>query len=55
MLEVILLPAKMASFLMGASWSWSYGSWIYYLYNQCISPLMLGVRISTRARCTTLC
>jgi transposase len=37
-------------------WSWSYGSWIYnYLCNQCLSPLMLWVRISIRARCTTLC
>ena len=34
---------------------WSYGSWIYYLCNQCLSPLMLRVRISIRARCTTLC
>jgi hypothetical protein len=35
---------------------WSYGSWIYnYLCNQCLSPLMLWVRISIRARCTTLC
>ena len=40
----------------GPSWSWSYGSWIYnYLCNQCISPLMLWVRISIRARCTTSC
>ena len=32
-----------------------YGSWIYnYLCNQCLSPLM-WVRISIRARCTTLC
>ena len=32
------------------------GSWIYnYLCNQCLSPLMLWVRISIRARCTTLC
>jgi hypothetical protein len=39
-----------------ASWPWSYGSWIYnYLCNQCLSPLMLWVRISIRARCTTLC
>ena len=39
-----------------ASCSWSYGSWIYnYLCNQCLSPLMLWVRISIRARCTTLC
>ena len=35
----------------GPSWSWSYGSWIY----KCLSPLMLWVRISIRARCTTLC
>ena len=33
---------------------WSYGSWIYsYLCNQCLSPLMLWVRISIRARYTT--
>jgi hypothetical protein len=39
-----------------ASWPWSYGSWIYnYLCNQCLSPLMLWIRISIRARCTTLC
>jgi hypothetical protein len=42
--------------LEGPSWSWSYGSWIYkYLCNQCLSPLMLWVRMSIRARCTTLC
>jgi hypothetical protein len=30
-------------------WSWSYGSWMYnYLYNQCISPLKLWVRILLR-------
>jgi hypothetical protein len=35
---------------------WSYGSWIYnYLNNQCLSSLMLWVRISVRVRCTTLC
>ena len=39
----------------GPSWLWSYGSWIYYLCNQCLSPMMLWVRISIRARCTTLC
>ena len=34
----------------------SYGSWIYNCRcNQCPSPLMLRVRISIRARCTTLC
>jgi hypothetical protein len=38
------------------SWPWSYGSWIYnYLCNQCLSPLMLWVQISIRARRTTLC
>jgi hypothetical protein len=40
----------------GSSCQWSYGSWIYnYLYNQCLSPLMFWVRISIRARYTTLC
>ena len=39
----------------GPSLPWSYGSWIYnYQCNQCLSPLMLWVRISIRARCTTL-
>ena len=33
----------------------SYGSWIYnYLCNQCLSPMMLWVRISIRVRSTTL-
>ena len=37
----------------GPSWPWSYGSCIYnYLCSQCLSPLMLFVRISSRARCT---
>jgi hypothetical protein len=41
---------------MGLSRPWSYGSWIYNcLCNQCLSPLMLWVRISIRARCTILC
>jgi len=40
----------------GSSWPWSYGSWIYnYLCNQCLSPLMLWVQFSIRARWTTLC
>ena len=40
----------------GPSWPWLYGSWIYnYLCNPCLSPLMLWVRISIRARGTTLC
>ena len=39
-----------------ASLPWSYGSWIYnHLCNQCLSPVMVWVRISIRARCTTLC
>ena len=39
-----------------ASWSRSYGSWIYnYLCNRCSSPLMLCVRLSIRAWSTTLC
>ena len=34
----------------------SHGRWIYYcICNQCLSPLMLWVRISIRTRCTTLC
>jgi hypothetical protein len=38
------------------SWQWWYGSWIYnYLCNQCLSPRLLWVRISIRARCTALC
>jgi hypothetical protein len=42
--------------ISGSSWPWSYGSWIYnYQFNQCLSPMMLWVRISIRARCTTLC
>ena len=36
----------------GLSWSWPYGSWIYdYLFNQCISPLMLRVQIPLRGVC----
>jgi hypothetical protein len=35
------------------SWLWSYGGWIYnYLYNQCLSPLKLWVRIPLMARWT---
>jgi hypothetical protein len=41
--------------LLGPSWPWTYGSWIYnYLCNQYVSPLM-WVWILFRARCTTLC
>jgi hypothetical protein len=38
----------------GRSWSGSYGSWIYYLFNQCLSPLKLLVRIPFMVRCTQL-
>ena len=42
--------------ILGPSWPWSYGSWIYnYQCNRCLSPLMLWVRLLLRARCTTLC
>ena len=42
--------------LQGQSRSWLYGHWIYnYLCNQCLSPLILWVWISIRAKCTTLC
>jgi hypothetical protein len=44
------------SVFWGPSWPWSQISWIYnYLWNQCLSPLMLWVRISIRTRCTILC
>jgi hypothetical protein len=37
------------------SWPWSYGNWIYnYMCNKCLSPIMLWVRNSMRARCSTL-
>ena len=43
-------------FKLGPSWPWSYGSWIYnYLCNQWLSLLILWVRISIRARLSTLC
>jgi hypothetical protein len=41
--------------IVGPSWPWSSGSWIdNYLFNRCLSPLMLWVRLPPRARCTTL-
>jgi len=41
-------------FQWGPSLPLSYGSWIYnYLCNQCLSKLMLWVRISIRVRCIT--
>jgi len=36
-----------------ALWSWPYGSWIFnYICNQCLSPLMLWVRIPLMTRHT---
>jgi hypothetical protein len=42
--------------LLGPSWSWSYGRWIYnYLCNQCPSPQKLWVRTLFMARrCTPI-
>ena len=38
--------------LIGPSWSWSYGSWIYnYLYIRCLSPLKFWIRTPLMARC----
>jgi len=46
---------ELLTWLLGPAWLWSYGSWIYnYICNQCLSPLMLRVRISIRASCTAL-
>ena len=53
-IDIVSLPVSKR--WEGLSWVWSYGSWIYkYLCSQCLSPLMLWIRISIRARCTTLC
>ena len=46
--------------IKGQQWSWSHGSWInHYLWNQCISPLMLWFRTPVRRSRgvldTTLC
>ena len=50
-----LISLSMLYIFEELSWPWSYGSWIYnYLCNQCLSPLMLWVRILIRAKCTTL-
>ena len=44
------------TYKMGGSTENSYGSWIYnYLCYRCLSPLMLWVRLSLRARYTPLC
>ena len=44
------------TFYEGPPWPWSYGSWNYnYLWNRCLSPLILWVRLTPKARCTILC
>ena len=53
--EVIETEAYLAE-VTGDVCPWSYSSWIYnYLCNRCLSPLMLWVPISLRARSTILC
>jgi hypothetical protein len=55
-IDTIDLVCICLSYVKGPSLPWSYISWIYnYLCNKCLSPLMLCVRISIRAKCTTLC
>ena len=54
--NIVLTISFSVLIIEGPPWPWSDGSWIYnYLCNQCLSPLMLWVRISIRVRCTTLC
>jgi hypothetical protein len=55
-LTFFLWPLYLSFFIKGPSWTWLYGSWNYnYLCNQCLSPLILWVIISIRARGTALC
>ena len=55
-LQIYIMVVALVLKVKGPSWPWSHGSRIYnYLCNQCLSPLMLWVRILIRARCTTLC
>jgi len=50
------IPNSTTLIARGSSWPWLYGCWIYnYLCSRCLSPLMLWVRLTLRARCTTLC
>jgi len=53
--EIIIVNWPLSRFFCGIFfevrplWSWLYGSWIYnYLCNQCLSPLILWVRIPLR-------
>ena len=51
----VCLIAMICRNVLGGSCPLSHGSWIYNnLCNQYLSPLMVWVRISIRARCTTL-
>ena len=53
---ITILSISLISLKWGVSLPWSYGSWIYNcMCNRCLSSLMLWVRITIRARCTTLC
>jgi hypothetical protein len=45
------MPIYTGAILAVIAWLLEYS----YLCNQCLSPLMLSVRISIRARCTILC
>jgi len=46
LLLILHIVLRLPVFILGPYWSWSYGSWSYnYLYNQCLSPLTLWVRI----------
>ena len=55
-LNMHMNPPSTMNVWRGPSWSWSHGSWIYnYLCNQCLSPLILWVPISIRARCGKVC
>ena len=48
------IKKKIGAVMAVISWPWSYS--IYnYLCNQCLSPLMLWVRILIRTWCTILC
>jgi hypothetical protein len=53
LLVIVSIPYFVYVIIMGPSWSWSYGSWIYnYMCNQCLLPLMLWVRNPVMERCT---
>jgi hypothetical protein len=51
-----ILHRLKSNWLLTMSWPWSHVSWNYnYLCNQCLQRLLLWVRISNRARSTTIC